>query len=92
MKSRCLEDIILLISFPTYLCTKLILGREKAVKTRLRHFKREMPCPSKTLFKTRKGTYKTTVLTRVLLQKNSPAAGFTVHVLTRFRRVLAARA
>ena len=67
-------------------------GREEAVRHVSDIFLREMPCPSKTLFKTRKGTYKTTVLTRVLLQKNSPAAGFTVHVLTRFRRVLAARA
>ena len=53
MKSRCLEDTI---SFSTSLIfTKRMLGREKAVKTRLRHFLREMPYRSKA-FKTQKDT------------------------------------
>ena len=59
-------------------------------KTRLRHFFRDMPYPSKT-FRTPKST-REKCLETCLTRKNSPAAGFTAHVLTCFRRVLAARA
>ena len=53
-KSRCLEDIIFSHFF--YSMHQTNTRARKGSKTRLRHFLREMPYPSKT-FKTQKGTY-----------------------------------
>ena len=67
-----------------------MLGREKAVRHVEDIFK------GKSLIQVRhlrhRKALKTNVLKRVLPDFFSPAAGITTHVLTRFWRVLAARA